>query len=154
MVEEYDSIVCNSVWDVILRPDDKSVVRSRWLYKVKQVADGSVEKHKARFMAHGFSRVEGIDYHETFSYCKQEPRAWYTIIDSYFTRLGFMKSEADANMYHIVGEDKRLFIVLYVDDLILTDDDQLNKYSKEDLAREFEMKDMGLMHYFFGMEVW
>ena len=60
MVEEYDSIVCNSVWDVVLRLENKSVVSSRWLYKVKQVVDGSVEKHKARFVTRGFSQVERI----------------------------------------------------------------------------------------------
>eukprot|EP00253_Pinus_taeda_P029322 PITA_29322 len=58
------------------------------------------------------------------------------------------------NLYHIVVEGKLLIIVLYVDDLILTSEDQLIKYYKEDLAREFEMKDIGLMHYFLGMEVW
>ena len=47
-----------------------------------------------------------------------------------------------------------MIIVLYVDDLILTGDDQLMMYCKEDLAREFEMKDMSLMHYFLGIEVW
>eukprot|EP00253_Pinus_taeda_P017760 PITA_17760 len=51
-------------------------------------------------------------------------------------------------------EGKLLIIVLYVDDLILTGDDQLIKSCKEDLVREFDMKDMGLMHYFLGMEVW
>jgi len=60
MVEEYDSIVHNNVWDVVLRPENKSVVSSCWLYKVKQDADGSVEKHKARFAAGGFSQVERI----------------------------------------------------------------------------------------------
>ena len=35
MVEEYDSIMRNSVWDVVPRQGDKSVVTSRWLYKVK-----------------------------------------------------------------------------------------------------------------------
>jgi len=35
MVEDYDSIIRNSVWDVVPRPRDKSVVSSRWLYKVK-----------------------------------------------------------------------------------------------------------------------
>ena len=49
---------------------------------------------------------------------------------------------------------KLLIIILYVDDLILIGDDQLIMSCKEDLAREFEMKDMGLMHYFLGMEVW
>ena len=47
-----------------------------------------------------------------------------------------------------------MIIVLYVDDLILIGDEKLIKSCKEDLAREFEMKDMGLMHYFLGMEVW
>jgi len=68
--------------------------------------------------------------------------------------LGFTKSEADVTLYHIMVEGKPLNIVLYVDDLIFTGDDQLIKSCKEDLAREFEMKDMGLMHYFLGMEVW
>jgi len=43
---------------------------------------------------------------------------------------------------------------LYVDDLILTSDEKLIRSCKEDLAREFEMKEMGLMHYFLGLEVW
>ena len=55
MVEEYDSIFHNSVWDVVPRPENKSVVSSRWLYKVKQATDGSVEKHKVIFVAQGFS---------------------------------------------------------------------------------------------------
>ena len=85
---------------------------------------------------------------------KQAPRAWYTRIDNYFTRLGFTNSEADANLYHIMVEGKKMTIVLCVDDLILIGDDQLIMSCKEDLTREFEMKDMGLMHYFLGMEVW
>ena len=54
---------------------------------------------------------------------KQAPRAWYTRIDNNFTRLGFIKSEADANLYHIIVKGKSLIIVLYVDDLILRGDD-------------------------------
>jgi len=84
---------------------------------------------------------------------KQAPCAWYTGIDNYFTRLGFTKSEADVNLYHIVVEGKLLIIVLYVDDLILTGDGKLVKYCKEDLAKEFEM-DLGLMHYFLGIDIW
>jgi len=75
-------------------------------------------------------------------------------MDSYLTNLGFTKSEVDENLYHIMVEGKLLNIVLYVDDLILIGDEKLIRSCKEDLAREFEMKDMGLMHYFFGLEVW
>ena len=39
MVEEYDSIVRNSVWEVVPRPKNKSMVGSVWIYKVKQVVD-------------------------------------------------------------------------------------------------------------------
>ena len=67
MVEEYDSIVRNNAWEIVPRPKGKSVVGLRWIYKVKQTADGSVEKYKARFFPRGFSQIEGIDYEETFS---------------------------------------------------------------------------------------
>ena len=57
-------------------------------------------------------------------------------------------------LYHILVEGKLLIIVLYADDLILTDDEKLIKYCKEDTEREFDMKDMGLMNYFLGLEIW
>jgi hypothetical protein len=44
MVEEYDSIVKNSAWEIVARLVDKSVVGLRWIYKVKKAIDGSVEK--------------------------------------------------------------------------------------------------------------
>jgi hypothetical protein len=51
-------------------------------------------------------------------------------------------------------EGKLLIIILYVYDLILTGDDQLVLSCEEDLAKEFKMKDMGLLHYFLGLEIW
>ena len=67
MVEEYDTIIRNIAWEVVIRMEGKSVVGSRWAYKVKQATDGSVEKHKAIFVARGFSQVEGIDYDDIFA---------------------------------------------------------------------------------------
>jgi hypothetical protein len=57
MMEEYNSIMKNDVWEVVPRPEGKSVVTSRWLYKLKHVADGSIEKYRARFVAWGFHRL-------------------------------------------------------------------------------------------------
>jgi hypothetical protein len=75
MVEEYASIMQNDVWEVVPRPDGKSVISSKWLYKIKYVVDGSIEKYKARFVARGFSQREGVDYSDTFT-----PVARYTSI--------------------------------------------------------------------------
>jgi hypothetical protein len=75
MMEEYQSIMKNDVWYIVSRPERKSVVTSKWIYKIKHTTDGSIEKHKASFVARGFSRVEGIDYEETFA-----PVARYTSI--------------------------------------------------------------------------
>jgi hypothetical protein len=84
---------------------------------------------------------------------KQAPRAWYLRIDSYLREIGFQRSEEDPNLYLLSGE-KPLILVLYVDDLFLTSDEQLIEDCKVNLATEFEMKDLGLMHYFLGLEVW
>ena len=59
------------------RPQGKKVVGSRWIYKVKHVADGSVEKYKARFVAKGFSQKQGIDYEEAFTLVSR-----YTFIET------------------------------------------------------------------------
>jgi hypothetical protein len=75
MMKEHQSIMKNEVWEIVPRPKEKSVVTSKWVYKIKHAADGSVDKYKARFMARGFSQKEGEDYDETFS-----PVARYTSI--------------------------------------------------------------------------
>jgi hypothetical protein len=53
MTEESQSIWKNDVWDSVPRPKGKSVVTSKWIYKIKYAADESVEKYKARFAARG-----------------------------------------------------------------------------------------------------
>jgi len=67
MVEEYESILKNDVWEVVPGPQGKSIVTSKWIYKIEHVADGSVEKFKARFVVRCFSQKERIDYDEIFA---------------------------------------------------------------------------------------
>jgi hypothetical protein len=86
MTAEYQSIIKNDVWEIVPRPKIKYVVYSKWLYKIKHVADGSIEKHKTRFVAHGFSQKEGIDYEETFA-----PVARYTSIITIIALAAKMK---------------------------------------------------------------
>jgi hypothetical protein len=219
MTQEYQSIMKNDVWDVVPRLEGKFVVTSKQIYKIKHAADGSVEKYKAKFVARGFSQVEGIDYEETFtpvarytSICtiialaayvcwrlhqmdvnttflngeieeevyieqpdgfviheqkshvcrlkkalyglKQTPRAWDEKIDGYLMSLGFRESVVDPNLYYHTVGDECLILVLYVDDLFLTGSESLIDECKRALAFEYEMKDLGMMHYFLGLEVW
>ena len=85
---------------------------------------------------------------------KQAPRGWYSRIDTYLQHMGFTKSDADPNLYYIVVGGDPPILVLYVDDLFSTGAERSISGCKEDLAMDFEMKDIGLMHYFLGLEVW
>ena len=67
--------------------------------------------------------------------------------------MGFVKSDVDPNLYYLLVEDEPLVLVLYVDDLFLTGSSKLIKDCKQNLEVEFDMKDLGLMHYFLGLEV-
>jgi hypothetical protein len=219
MTEEHQSIMKNEVWEIVPRPKEKSVVTSKWVYKIKHAANRSVDKYKARFVDRGFSQKEGEDYDETFAsvsrytsiraiislvasmgwnlhqmdvkttflngaieeevyieqpqgfevhsrdthVCrlkkslyglKQAPRAWHARMDNYLTRLGFSKSHADPNLYYKVMDNAPVFLLLYVDDLFITGEESLIVQCKKELASEFDMKDLGLMHYYLGLEVW
>lgn len=84
---------------------------------------------------------------------KQAPRAWYERIDPYLLGLGFSKNDADPNLYFKVINGDMLILILYVDDLLIAREDHLITQCK-DLASEFDMKDLGILHYFLGLEVW
>ena len=49
------------------QPEGKSIVSSKWIYKIKHAAGGSIEKYKARFVAIGFFQKEGINSEETLT---------------------------------------------------------------------------------------
>ena len=85
---------------------------------------------------------------------KQAPRACYGKIDNFLTSLGFTKSSADPNLYFKVVDDGPVILLLYVDDLFLTGVEKVISECKRKLVAEFEMKDLGMMHYVLGPEVW
>ena len=68
--------------------------------------------------------------------------------------MGFQKSEANPNLYFIMVGDDPLILLLYVDDLFIIGDERLIASCKIDPASKYEMTEIGLMHYFLGLEVW
>ena len=85
---------------------------------------------------------------------KQASRAWYSRIDNYLQSLRFTKSDVDSNMYYKFVEDHPLILVLYINDPFLTGVEQQIDWCKRELASILKMKDLGLKHYFLGLEVW
>ena len=62
--------------------------------------------------------------------------------------LGFTESKEDSNICFKVEGGRPMMLLLYVDDLFLIE------VARRRLAIEFKMKDLDMMHYFLGMEVW
>jgi hypothetical protein len=67
MQKEYNSLLENQTWDLVPLPYGRKLVICRWVYKTKRVADGQINRYKARLIAKGFQQLHGIDYDETFT---------------------------------------------------------------------------------------
>src|SRR5437868_2782617 len=153
MQKEYNSIMKNNTWTLVLRPKDAKVVKSRWVLLTK---DNGL--HKARFCAKGFTQRWGEDYDETFA-----PVAKYASIRTLFALLAGRKKakvhQMDVNtafLYSIHENEngEHIYIALYVDDLIIAGDDEDDIHTiKQRLSEQFEMKDLGIAKKFLGIEI-
>ncbi|KAI0996197.1 Retrovirus-related Pol polyprotein from transposon TNT 1-94 [Podosphaera aphanis] len=65
--DEIASLRENDVWKLVPRPSGRKVVGGKWVCKVKGNAQGELERFKARYVAKGFSQIQGLDYDETFA---------------------------------------------------------------------------------------
>lgn len=64
---EYESLIKNETWDLVDLPDDKNLVGSKWVFKIKQNVDGEIDRFKARLVAQGYSQEPGIDFNEIYA---------------------------------------------------------------------------------------
>ena len=93
-------------------------------------------------------RFRGSDYR------RSSGSTWYNRIDNLLMALRFTESQANSSLYFKVEGERPLMLLLYVDDLFLTEKEELIKVARRRLAVEFEMKYLGMVHYFIDMEVW
>ena len=85
---------------------------------------------------------------------KQTPRAWYAKIDSFLLDTSFSRCHSNPNVYTKKVGNQLIILVLYVYDLILTGSDhKLITHVKYSLKQNFEMSDLGHLHYFLGLQV-
>ena len=218
VMEEINALEKNGTWEVVNLPKNHKIVGCKWVFTIKQKADGSIERYKARLVAKGFTQTHGIDYEETFApvaklnsirvlfslaaffdwtlhqldvknaflngvleetvymklppgfekgkhqVCKlkkalyglkQSPRAWFNRFGTVVKGFGYTQSQADHTLFYKHSVSGKISIlIVYVDDIIVTGNDlEATTKLKEALARSFEIKDLGLVKYFLGMEV-
>ena len=216
MNEEMSSLEENNVWKLVQLPPDRKAIDNRWVFRIKQSTDGSVDRYKARLVAKGYSQRAGIDFDETFSpvarfdtvrsvlsvaatesmylaqfdvktaflygtleeeiymkqpegfddgtdrVCKlerslyglkQSPRCWNKRFVDYLLKLGFVMSDADPCLYVRKCRERKLIVVLYVDDGIVAAShaDDCHKFLT-DLTIEFKII-AGIAKSFLGIEV-
>ncbi|CAH9105932.1 unnamed protein product, partial [Cuscuta epithymum] len=86
---------------------------------------------------------------------KQSPRAWFGRFEKTVKKRGYTQAQSDHTLfYKHSAEGKVAVLIVYVDDIVLTGDDQGELAAlKNFLAQQFEIKDLGNLKYFLGMEV-
>jgi hypothetical protein len=219
MQEEFQALQANQTWILCPRLPHHNVITNKWVFKVKQKADGTFDRFKARLVAKGFQQQDGVDYTETFSpvvksttirailavavhfqwptrqldvsnaflhgtlqedvfmeqppgfidskfphhVCKlqksiyglkQAPRAWFTKLATTLLALGFSESKVDYSLFILHRSDVHLFLLIYVDDIIVTGNSlSAITHLISCLKQSFAMKDLGPLHYFLGIHV-
>ncbi|KAK4260610.1 hypothetical protein QN277_003703 [Acacia crassicarpa] len=85
---------------------------------------------------------------------KQSPRAWFSRFTKAVKELGYTQGQADDTLFIKRVNDRVTILVVYVDDIIITGNDEESiTLLKQDLSAEFQVKDLGQMRYFLGLEI-
>ncbi|KAG7578201.1 Integrase catalytic core [Arabidopsis thaliana x Arabidopsis arenosa] len=85
---------------------------------------------------------------------KQAPRAWFDTFSNFLLDFGFLCSKADPSLFVCHQDGKVLYLLLYVDDILLTGSDQsLLQDLLQALNSRFSMKDLGPPRYFLGIQI-
>ena len=85
---------------------------------------------------------------------KQAPRAWFERFTSHLLTIGFVASTADPSLFVLRTGSTVLYLLLYVDDIILTGNSSSAVTSLiTQLAHTFELKDLGPLRFFLGLQI-
>ena len=92
--------------------------------------------------------------HKAIYNLKQAPRAWYHELHTFLLVVGFKNSHSDTSLFTLATGTKLLYLLVYVDDIILTRNnaDLVSQFVTR-LAQRFSLKDLSNLSYFFGVEV-
>ena len=105
---------------------------------------------------HGFIQDSSLVYSlkKSLYGLKHSPRAWYAKMDFFLLSKNFERCKSDLNVYMLKTHDSLLILVLYVDDLLITERlASIIVAVKRALHDRFLMMEMGSLHFFLGLEI-
>jgi hypothetical protein len=91
--------------------------------------------------------------HKALNGLKQALRAWHDKIAKYLVTIGFRMSNANHSLYVRKSDEGIVVITIYVDDLIVGGDNEKEVEHVKSLKQKFDMKDLGELKFFLGIEV-
>ncbi|GKC07999.1 retrovirus-related pol polyprotein from transposon RE2 [Tanacetum coccineum] len=166
MAKEIKALEDNKTWILTQLPPGKSAIGHKWVYRIKYLANGSVENYKARVGAKGYNQKEGVDYKETFALVAKMvtvrtllvvaiSKGWF--IEQLDINNDFLHGDLHEEVYMTVPQGqwfkKLTSFLLSKDDILITGNDQsfINNL-KSQLHDTFSIKDLGPINYYLGIE--
>ncbi|KAL6311416.1 hypothetical protein AAG906_035499 [Vitis piasezkii] len=174
-----EEALSNSKWAQAIKeeleavlPEGRKMVGCKWIFSIKYKADGSIDRYKARVLLSLAANLDWplhqLDMKNAFLHGDLEEEIYMDLPPGYTAtseakiacrlqralKYGFQQSNSDHTLFlkHQVG--KITALIVYVDDMIIIGDD-IEEISRlqEQLSTEFEMKNLGGLKYFLGIEV-
>ncbi|KAJ9557506.1 hypothetical protein OSB04_012120 [Centaurea solstitialis] len=162
----YTETFCPVVKPATIRTLFSLAVTNNWHLRQPDINNaflhGSLNEQVYMAQPPGFTDVAFPNYvcklrkaiYEKLMPLKQAPRAWYTELAKFLENFGFKRSVSDASLFICHRQSVPIYLVVYVDDIVLTSPDSqaLEAFIKH-LAQRFALKDLGTLSYFLGVEI-
>ncbi|KAG8496134.1 hypothetical protein CXB51_009382 [Gossypium anomalum] len=137
---EYTALLANHTWDIVPLPAGRKTVGCKWIFKVKQNADGSVVRYKGRLVVKGYLQEASVNFWDTFSPIVKPTTI--RVVLALAVSIGWSLRQVDINNAFLNSDlQEEIYMVNHQDQFVQKLDDQ------------FSLKDFGRLSYFLGIEV-
>ncbi|KAE8735856.1 Detected protein of unknown function [Hibiscus syriacus] len=132
---------------------EEASLSSEWMIAMKEEID-ALQQNQTWDLVQKIKDVKPISCKWVYKTKRHPNGAWYGKIVEFLTKSGYSVTPADSSLFVKVNEGKLAIVIVYVDDLIITDDDKAEILQmKENLSVHLQMKELGQLKHFLGLEV-
>ncbi|TYK26078.1 Retrovirus-related Pol polyprotein from transposon TNT 1-94 [Cucumis melo var. makuwa] len=164
VIEEMKALEKNRTWEICALPKRHKTVGCKWVFSLKYKADGMLDRHKARVLLSVAVNKDWplyqLDVMNAFSNGDLIKEVYMSPPPGFEAQFGqqsqgYSQGHSDHTLFTKASKTGKIAIlIVYVDDIVLTGDDQTEiSQLKQRMGDEFEIKDLGNLKYFLGIEV-